>query len=144
MIDSENDHLGGTIPDPALTTGFHPGFRPLLEAALTYAGGSHTLADVERMIADGEAQFWPGVHSCIVTEIAVEPQRKVLHFFLVAGNLTEVEAMEPLILRWGAEKGCTLARCVGRRGWERTFMTAKSGWKNTNVIVMEKPIHGKG
>lgn len=116
----------------------------LIASALVYAGDTHTVADIRAMIASGEAQLWDGPHSVVVTQLDRQPRQVILHFFLAAGTSAELEAMEPLILRWGAEKGCTLARFVGRRGWERTFMTAKSGWKNTNVIVMEKPIHGKG
>lgn len=116
-----------------------PEYHPLIESALAYAGGTHTVADVERLVDEGKCQFWPGHGACVVTEIDTYPQRKVLHFFLAAGNSPALEAMQDGIIAWGREQGCTLARFVGRRGWERTFM-ARTGWANTKFIIMERPI----
>lgn len=113
--------------------------RLLIESALVYAGGSHTFEDVADAVERGEAQFWPGPHSCIVTEIDRQPRHRVLHFFLAAGTTPELEAMTPGILAWGKEQGCTVARFVGRKGWERSFL-ARTGWTNSQVIVMERPI----
>jgi len=113
----------------------------LLESALAYAGGTHTVEDVERLIADGSVQFWPGPHSCVVTEFDTQPQKKTLSIFLAAGDAAELEAMEPGIMAWGREQGCAVARFVGRRGWERSFLK-RMGWANTNVVVMEKAING--
>ena len=116
-------------------------YRMLLESALAYAGGTHTVEDVERLIADGSVQFWPGPHSCVVTEFDTQPQKKTLSIFLAAGDAAELEAMEPGIMAWGREQGCAVARFVGRRGWERSFLK-RMGWANTNVVVMEKAING--
>lgn len=116
-------------------------YRALIESALAYAGETHTFEDVVQMVVEGRAVFWPGVKSCVVTELDVQPRQTVLHFFLAAGDMAELRAVEPVILAWGTSRGCTLARFVGRRGWERTWMR-EAGWSNTGVIVMEKPIHG--
>lgn len=118
-------------------------YGPLLDAALAYAGGSHTRQDVLDAIDAGTAQFWPGPHSCIVTEIDEQPRHRVLHFFLAAGTSPELEAMESGILAWGQEQGCTVARFVGRKGWTRSFL-ARTGWADTGVVVMEKQINGQG
>lgn len=116
-------------------------YRTYIEAALAYAGGTHTYADVEAAIQAGDAQLWPAPNSCIVTELDRQPHKTILHFFLAAGTSAELEAMEPHIVEWGKEQGCTLARFVGRKGWERSFLAHK-GWVNSGVIVMEKPING--
>lgn len=113
--------------------------RALIEAALVYAGGSHTVGDVEDLLDKGHAVLWKGPNSIVVTEIEVHPRQKVLHFFLASGNAQELEAMEEGIMQWGREQGCTKARFVGRRGWDRSFL-ARTGWQNTHVIVMEKVI----
>ena len=102
-------------------------FRPQIDAALIYAGGTHLFEDVKGMVEREECQFWPGVDSCVITQIHFEPRRRILNIFLAGGDLAEIEAMTPLILQWGYEQGCTVAAFTGRRGWERTFLT-RTGW----------------
>lgn len=114
-------------------------YRAQIEAALVYSGHSHTFADVAQMIADGKAQFWGGPTSVIVTEIVLEPQQKVLHFFLAGGSLVELEEMTPIILKWAREKGCTRASLIGRKGWDRTFLK-RQGWTN-GLVVLEKDLN---
>lgn len=113
-------------------------YRRYIEDALEYAGQSHTFEDVVAMVASGEAQFWPLPHSAIVTEIVVEPRKKRLNFFLAGGVLAELEAATPLILEWGRERGCTSATLIGRKGWERTFLS-RTGWKS-GLVVLEKDL----
>lgn len=110
----------------------------MIERALAYAGGSHTLADIEQAVAEGTMQLWEGEDSALVTEIRETPQQKLLMFFLAGGNLGEIEAMLPPILEWGRSVGCTVAKFVGREGWERTFLQ-RQGWKSGG-IVMEKSL----
>jgi hypothetical protein len=115
------------------------GARPHIEAALSYGGGTHTFEDVAAMIDQGEAIFWPGPNSVIVTQIIEHPRSRTLHFFLAGGNLAELERMVPGILSWAkTERGCTAASMTGRKGWERTFLT-RGGWKS-NLVVMTKEL----
>jgi hypothetical protein len=115
--------------------------RPHIEAALAYAGGTHTLADVEAAIQAGDAQLWSGPNSCIVTEIDRQPRTTTLNFFLAGGRMAELEAMTPGILAWGEEQGCATARFLGRRGWLRTFLS-DTGWVDTGLVIMERPLNG--
>ena len=117
-------------------------YRDLIEAALVYTGGTHTLDDVEALIASGAVQFWPAPHSCVVTEFDIQPRQKTLSIFLAAGDLRELEAIEPVLMAWAREQGCTHARFVGRRGWRRTFL-ARQGWVDTRIVVMEKALDGQ-
>ena len=112
--------------------------RPHIEAALYYAGGTHSYDDVVAQIHEGRLQFWPGPHSAVVTEIQEYPQRRTLHFFLAGGNLAELEVMLPGIMEWGRTQGCTAASMTGRRGWERTFLK-REGW-TANLVVMTKEL----
>jgi hypothetical protein len=114
-------------------------YRVQLEAALAYAGGTHTVADVEDAIMRGDAQLWPAPHSCIVTEIDRQPRQSILVFWIAAGVSAELEAMEPLVIAWGREQGCTKARMAGRKGWERSFLT-DLGWARSGLIIMEKEL----
>lgn len=118
-----------------------PHYRVLIESALAYASGTHTFEDVAQEVEDGRAQFWPGPHSVIITQIDEEPQGHTLHFFLAAGTSAELRAMEPGILEWGRGQGCVRARLVGRKGWERSFLK-DTGWVNSGLIIMEKSING--
>lgn len=116
-------------------------YRSQIDAALAYAGGSHTFEDIESAVEKGDAFAWFGPHSVIVTEIEEQPRKKVLNFFLAGGVMGELEAMTPLVLEWGREQGCTTARFLGRRGWTRSFL-AHTGWQDTGLVIMERAING--
>lgn len=112
--------------------------RPHIEAALSYGHGTHTFEDVAAEITAGKLQLWPGENSAVVTRIVEHPQKRTLHFFLAGGNLAELEAMLPIIIKWGRSRGCTQASLSGRRGWERTFLK-REGW-TADLVVMTKEI----
>ena len=113
-------------------------YASILQDALEYTDGTHTLADVREGIDVDRLQFWPGVHSAVVTEVAQYPHQRHLHFFLAAGRLPELEAMFPVIREWGRSQGCTRATLVGRAGWTRSFLRGL-GWRPT-AVVMEADI----
>lgn len=116
-------------------------YRQQIEDALVFSGQSHTYDDVAAMVADGRAQAWFGPRTIIITELVVEPQHKVLHFFLAGGHGGELEAMTPIVEAWGREHGCTRATLVGRKGWERTFLK-RQGWTNHGLVVLDKNLNG--
>ncbi len=82
---------------------------------------THDEADVLIGILEGYYQLWPGQESAIVTEIRTYPRMKVIHFWLVGGDLNEVLGMEEPIIRWARGVGCTRATAAGRKGWARTL-----------------------
>lgn len=108
--------------------------RPHIEAALTYAGGTHLYEDIAEMVADGRLQFWPGPHSAIVTEIIEYPRCRSLHFFLAGGRIEELRLMLPPILAWGKAHGCSHATLTGRKGWTRSFLVDE-GWHDSLVMM---------
>lgn len=110
-----------------------PAQRRALEGALAHAG-THDLADVEQGIAEGYYQFWPCGDSAVVTEVLDTPKKRILNFFLAGGSLAELEAALPIILEWGKTQGCTSASLIGRKGWERTFLT-RHGWQVTHSVM---------
>jgi hypothetical protein len=114
-------------------------YRTDIEAALAYAGDTHTFDDVVAAVAEGKARSWPGPHSVIITEMVEYPRSKHIHFWIAGGNLAELEQMTPIILDWARTQGCTKASLAGRRGWERTFI-ARTGWKQS-LVVFEKSLH---
>ena len=110
-----------------------------VERALAYTGGTHTVDDVWDKIKEGNLQLWVAPHSVMVTEIQSYPQCRVLHWFLAAGRMEELEAMYPTVLEWGkTEHQCTKASLAGRPGWARSFLS-RDGW-TTSHLVMTKEI----
>lgn len=90
-------------------------------AALEYQY-THALEDVEKMVADGDAQLWLGERSAAVTEVIEFPRAKVCHMWLCGGDLDEiVEIMLPKAEAWAKKNGCTHATTAGRLGWNRVM-----------------------
>lgn len=115
-------------------------YRPYIEAALAFAGGTHTYDDIREGVEQGRFQFWPGVHSAAVTEIIEYPRSRALNIVLAGGNLGEMEVGISALLDWGRAQGCTSATFSGRKGWERTFLT-RTGWV-PSLVVFEKKLDG--
>ena len=59
----------------------------------------------------------------------VFPRKLVLHLFLAAGNLDELETLYVEAERYGREQGCHYITVLGRQGWERSFLTKNHGFK---------------
>jgi len=94
--------------------------REWVLGALAQCGGTHTEEDVLSALLLGKAQLWPGKNSAIVTEINVS-RIKVVHFWLIGGNLEEVKDMEAPIVEWAKSIGCNAVTGTGRKGWERVM-----------------------
>ena len=91
-----------------------------IEATLAQSPGFESIADVERKLADGAYQFWPGRGCAIVSEIAQFPSRKVLMVRHGGGDLRELlEDMEPALCAFARGMGCGGIVSEGRKGWER-------------------------
>jgi hypothetical protein len=68
-------------------------------------------------------QLRTGDNSAIVTQVQIFPRMKVLHVFLAAGDLVELEIITPRIQKFAEDMGCQKITLTGRRGWSRTFVT---------------------
>jgi len=89
--------------------------------ALAYQA-THSIEDVERMVADDEAQLWLGEKSAAVTEIVQFPKVKVLHLWLCGGDLKEItEVMLPKAEAYARSIGCGRLTTGGRIGWDRVM-----------------------
>lgn len=111
-------------------------FRAHIQSALDHAGDTHSVDDVEQMVAAGHAQFWPGPASLVITETITHPQKKLLHFFLAAGVRHELDAMTPHLLDYGRSIGCHRATLVGRKGWTRRL----PDWQASDLVLMSKEL----
>lgn len=111
---------------------------PVLERAVAYTGGSHTIADIAEMVQDGRLQFWPALRSVVVTEIMQAPQTRSLHIFLAAGDIQELEMMLPTMERFAKDNSCTSITMAGRPGWARSFL--KQRGFSPKYLVMAKDL----
>ncbi len=122
--------------------------RAWIEAALPWCYGTHTIEDVERQIAEGRLQFWPGERCAVVTEIVEYPRLKALNFFLIGGDSTSPDGlrgagldelltrMEPAIIEWAKAMGCTRVASAGRKGWERVL--SPLGYEKTLSVMLKE------
>jgi hypothetical protein len=118
--------------------------RARLEKALEYGGGTHTVEDVVDLLrADPNEEriklfeFRDGV---IVAEVNEYPRLRAVHFWLLAGSLRDVLALEHEVIPWGLERGCTVATATGRRGWGR--VSSATGWKPHMFTFYKELLHG--
>jgi len=98
-----------------------------LQKALDLAGNTHDISDVVQMHDDGKIHWAHNGDGSIIAEIHDFPRRRAVHLWLVSGELRDVLALEPSVIAWGRENGCTLATATGRRGWGRA--AAPLGWR---------------
>lgn len=88
------------------------------------------------MIKAGEAQFWPGISSVLITTLDEHPKAKVLTLWLAGGDLNElINDLRPAAEAWGREHGCTRSAVIGRDGWMRALRGA--GYEPAARLVMK-------
>lgn len=116
----------------------------VIEKALAYTNGTHTMQDIWDCIKEGKLQFWYGAESIVLTEILQTPQRSILHFFLIGGSLSELQRMYPDIIEWGKRQGCTRASGTGRAGWQRIAFLQEDDWTPTGVVFEKELQDGEG
>lgn len=109
-----------------------------IEAALSHSPHVETIEDVERYLADGSYQFWPGKNSAAITTIDTYARKKVLTVVHGGGNLHELmEEMEPSFCTFARREGCHMIWGTGREGWKRP--SEKHGYR-LGFIVMVKDL----
>jgi hypothetical protein len=116
-----------------------------IRAALAYTGDppTHTLDHLLDAIADEHMQFWPAQQSFVITELLKSPTGiGIVNLFLAGGNLAELQTLLPIIEAWAVSQGCQRAMCIGRKGWERTFVTKIAGWSPTMSVYEKELGHG--
>lgn len=103
-----------------------------LQAALGYTGGTHTLEDVRKELADGRLQLWSGLSSFILTRLNQHPSgQRDVHVFLAGGDGSELTLMVQIVEEWAREQGCKRVTSLGRPGWARTPWMTAAKWRPT-------------
>lgn len=111
--------------------------KPWIEAALERTGGTHTIEDVERQIAEQKAVFLAGKSAALVCEILIYPQMRVFRIWLGGGDGEELKSWLPELSDLARAYGCSRLRIEGRHGWVRALrhMQLDRSWS-----VIEKEI----
>ena len=108
-----------------------------IEAALEYSHGTHTIQDIFEFVANGTLELWPGKNCALISQVSEYPGRKMIHIFLAGGDIKEIEEMEPSIIAWAKEQGCSALTLTGRPGWTKSFLK-DIGYKNTQVQMIKE------
>jgi hypothetical protein len=96
--------------------------RPYIEAALTYAGGTHELSDIEAGIQSGRFGLYPLANAALIAEIIEYPRLRALHIFLAGGDLEELKFFTDRVLpNVAREFGCSRITIAGRKGFARVL-----------------------
>lgn len=94
---------------------------PWIEAALSYAGGTHTLDDIRAGIEKGRFALIALERSAFVVEIIEYPQAMALHIFLAGGDLEELKGFNSRMDEMARRLGCSRITIAGRKGFARVL-----------------------
>lgn len=112
--------------------------RQWLEDALEFADNTFNIIDVADGIALGNMQFWPEEDSAAISQIVEYPRKKVIHVFLLGGNMDGAKALEKKMAVWGKSQRCQAITLTGRPGWSKSFL--KDIGYHSSSISMSKEI----
>jgi len=111
--------------------------RRRFQRALDIAGGTHNTHDVMAAVQSGKMQSWQEGQSVVVTEVLGAPQTNICNVFLVAGNMEEIMSIQPRVVKFAKEMGCSKITMRGRPGWAKVL--PEYGWHAPGVMY-ELPI----
>ena len=117
-------------------------YKVLINSAIPYTNGTHTLDDVCLAILSGKLKLWTALGACIVSEFVQYPRKRFLHYFLIAGDLNEIIAMQPDIIEFARKNNCDAISGLGRPGWEK--ITKRLGWdihERYCILTLQKTLH---
>ena len=118
-----------------MTTEFPPRIRELLQPALDRSG-THRMQDIEAGVEAGRFQLWVKPQMVGITEIIDFPLKRVLHIFLVGGNLEQIKSMHDEVWAWAQAQGCSEMTLSGRPGWSKAL---KDGWEVHDYLMRFVP-----
>jgi len=110
--------------------------REWIEAALAYSGGTHDFIDIAEGIYKQTLQLWPTPRGCLVTEIVVYPQKRVLNIFLGGGEMDQILDMHSDVIEWAKLQGCSALTMSGRFGWKKPLK--QHGWKALHASYVKE------
>jgi hypothetical protein len=95
-----------------------------IEAARKRSPFPEAMEAIERKIASGDYQFWPGKKGAVITEVADFAGHKTLIAVHGGGNLQEfIDAIEPALCDVAKALGCRFMAGIGREGYKRVWQS---------------------
>lgn len=91
--------------------------------------GLYDMDDIYHAIICHDFQFWTTENSALITQVQYYPKKLVLHLFLAAGNLDELEELYLEAEAYARKEGCSYITILGRQGWEKSFLTKNHNFK---------------
>jgi hypothetical protein len=110
--------------------------RGWIEAALPFAGGTHTIEDVQEAIEAGRALLLAGKNSAMVCEVQTYPRLKSFHIWLAGGDLSELRSAQTQLEDLAWRFGCSRISIAGRRGWVRAIEDL--GYEETFTTIVKE------
>lgn len=105
---------------------------PFIEAALERSPGTDTVDDVRALVESGDALFWPGERSAVITQLTRD-----FHVWLAGGDLVEIRRMHASAEPYARAAGCArMTVCRARPGWRRAL--APLGYEQQ--VMLEKEL----
>ena len=114
---------------------------PLLEKVKEHSEGEAEPDDFLEALTHGDMQLWiatedNGLHSIMVTQIAVYPQKKVLKIISMAGSdFPKLYEFNDMVESFATKTGCSSMELWGRKGWKKLL----PDWES-NYIVFTKDL----
>lgn len=102
-----------------------------LARALKLGGDTHTIEDIQQLVARGQMQCFVHGNSFVITEVINAPQKRYLNVFLVVGDLSVLELHDE-IQAFAKQAGCEFMQAYGRHGWAPK--NKHLGWKPVETV----------
>ena len=112
-------------------------FLPQIEEALARGHGTHNVEDMILLIESGKRELWVEGDGLIITKVEDWPRMRVMRFWLAAGKMEDVMALEPRIIQRAREMGCTGMVIDGRKGWAKVL---SKGWEEDGTRSFTKAL----
>lgn len=95
---------------------------------------------IDRLLLEGQAQFWCDGQSGLITRVVEYPGGAVaLEAVAAAGKLDGLtDTIAPRVEQWAREQGFTHLLIAGRPGWERVFR----GWRHHQSVLLKELTDG--
>ena len=114
---------------------------PLLDRAKEHSEGEAEPDDFLEPLTHGDMQLWifteeSSLHSAMITQIIVYPQKKILRVISIAGSEFEkLRQFNDVVELFAIKTGCTGLELWGRKGWKKLL----PDWES-NYIVYTKDL----
>ena len=114
---------------------------PLLDRVKEHTEGELETDDFLEPLTHGDMQLWIStdggvMHSAMITQIVIYPQKKVLRIISLAGSdFKKLYDFKDMVESFAIKTGCSSLELWGRKGWKRLL----SDWES-NYIVYTKDL----